>query len=149
MSLTPEFYIPTLLWVDDVVTCAEGKENQMNILNEVDDFAVRHKVKWGSHKCKVMRIGKHKDSQNIWKLGQMDIEEALQYKYLGDEITSDGRNMENLKARKQKLQATTATINTIASNKVLNQIESKVLLELHERIAIPGLLNNSESWVQS
>ena len=39
------------------------------------------------------------------------------------------------------MQGITATINPIASS------ESCVLLELHERIAIPGLLNNSQSWV--
>ena len=55
--------------------------------------------------------------------------------------------MENLKARRQKLQATTATINTIASNEVLNRVEALVLLELHERISIPCLLNNAETWI--
>ena len=57
------------------------------------------------------------------------------------------KNAENIKIRKQKLQATTATINTIASSEVLNQVESMVLLELHERISIriPGFLNNTES----
>lgn len=55
--------------------------------------------------------------------------------------------MENLKSRRQKLQATTATINTIASNEVLNRVEALVLLELHERISIPCLLNNAETWI--
>ena len=77
----------------------------------------------------------------------MYIEESTQYKYLGDEITHNGKNLENIKSRKQKLQATVASINTIASNEVLNRVESITLLELHERIAIPGLLNNSQSWV--
>ena len=62
-------------------------------------------------------------------------------------ITHNGKNLENIKSRKQKLQATVASINTIASNEVLNRVESITLLELHERIAIPGLLNNSQSWV--
>ena len=47
----------------------------------------------------------------------------------------------------KKTQASTATINTIASNEILNKVESLVLLELHERITIPGLLNNAEAWV--
>lgn len=47
----------------------------------------------------------------------------------------------------KKVQATISTINTIASNEVVNKVESMVLLELHERITIPTLLNNAESWI--
>ena len=77
----------------------------------------------------------------------MVIQETISYKYLGDEVTSNGRHAENIKSRRQKTQASTATINTIASNEILNKVESLVLLELHERITIPGLLNNAEAWV--
>ena len=52
--------IPTLLWVDDVVTCTEGIDNQNDILSKVNEFALRHRIKWGQQKCKVMRVGKHK-----------------------------------------------------------------------------------------
>ena len=41
---------------------------------------------------------------------------------------------------------TTLSITTIASSEVLNRIETAVLLELHEKISIPTLLNNAESW---
>ena len=135
------------MWVDDVVTCTEDTSNQKNALEEIDEFAVKHKLEWGAHKCKVMRVGKHHERATKWNLGNLHIEETTQYRYLGDEITSNGKNIENIKSRRQKLQGTTASINTIASNEVLNRVESAVLLELHERIAIPGLLNNSQSWV--
>ena len=102
-QLTPSFKIPALLWVDDVVSCTEGKTNQKNVLHEIDDFAVKHKLEWGAHKCKVMKVGKHKEQPTNWKLGNMYIEETKQYRYLGDEITDNGRNMENIKSRKQKL----------------------------------------------
>ena len=76
----------------------------------------------------------------------MTIAETKSYKYLGDMITSDGKNTENLKMRKTKLQGTTISINSIASSEVLNQIETLVLLELHEKISISSLLTNAESW---
>ena len=34
----------------------------------------------------------------------------------------------------------------IATNEVLNKIETPVLLELHEKISVPSLLNNAEAW---
>ena len=42
--------------------------------------------------------------------------------------------------------AATMSIKTIASNEVLNRIETVVLLELHEKISISSLLNNAEAW---
>ena len=44
------------------------------------------------------------------------------------------------------MQATTTHIHTIASSETLNKIETAVLLELHEKVSIASLLNNSESW---
>ena len=64
------------------------------------------------------------------------------YKYLGDWITDDGRNHENIEARQRKLQS----INTVASGEVLNRIETAVILDLHEKRIISGFLTNSESW---
>ena len=139
--------IPVLLWVDDVVTCTEGEENQINTLNKVNTFAIKHKLKWGQHKCNVMRTGKHKDGTKEWNLGNMKIQETTNYKYLGDILTGDGKNTENIKSRKNKLQASTASISTIATSEILHRIETSVLLELHEKINIPSLLSNSESWI--
>jgi len=93
-----------------------------------------------------MRVGKHNDEEQEWQLGDMTIKETTKYKYLGDVITTNGKNTENLQSRKAKMLATTITINTIASSEILNNIETSVLLELHEKISIAGLLNNAESW---
>ena len=79
-------------------------------------------------------------------MGEMKIEETDKYKYLGDVITPDGKNFENIQSRKNKVQATTVNINTIASSETLHNIETIVILELHEKICIPGFLNNCESW---
>ena len=38
------------------------------------------------------------------------------------------------------------TMNTIAYSGVLNKIETAVLLELHDKINLSGLLYNAESW---
>ena len=141
-----EFTIAVLLWVDDVVSCVEGVENQEKILQRIADFAIKHKLKWGANKCEVMRVGKHKDAKKEWKLGEIMIKETDSYKYLGDLIPSDGKNSSNLDQRKSKVTAATTTINSIAETEVLRRIETAVILELHEKINIPALLTNAESW---
>ena len=137
-----------LLWVDDVLTCAIGVEEQELILQKVDEFARKHRLQWGQAKCNIMKVGVHnkQGKKKAWKLGSMPIDETTTYKYLGDIISNDGKNSKNIESRKTKTQATCININSIASTEVLRKIETSVLLELHEKITIPGLLANSESW---
>ena len=96
-----------------------------------------------------MRIGTHKEKGQKWSLGNDEIEETTQYKYLGDIVTNDGKNKENISARKNKLKGSTINIKTIAANEVLNSVETAVLLELHEKMSVASLLNNAESWTLS
>ena len=145
--LSESLRIAVLLWVDDVLSFATGESEQEEILKRVDEFALKHKLQWGQSKCNVMRVGLHKKGEKKkWNLGTMTIEETSSYKYLGDHISNDGKNAKNIEARKTKTQATTININTIASTEVLYKIETTVLLELHDKVTIPGLLANAESW---
>ena len=146
LEIDEDLRIAILLWIDDVITCTEGTKNQYEILRAIDEFAKKHRIKWGQDKCNVMLVGKHDKQTHEWKIGEMTIKETDRYKYLGDIVCSNGKNTENLNAKKVKVQAATVTINTIASGEVLYRIETSVLLELHEKILISSLLNNSESW---
>ena len=143
--LTEILRILLLLWVDDVVSSVENKENLEKMLIKMNEFAIKHKLSWGEEKCQIMLVGKHKESGNVWRMGNINVRETKEYKYLGDVITSDGRNKKNLLNRKAKIQATTTNIHTIASSDILNRIETSVLLELHEKISIISLLSNAES----
>ena len=122
-KITSEFLIAVLLWVDDVVSFVKGPENQKRMLEIIHEFAIKHKLKWGNSKCGIMRVGKHKKGQEKWNLGDQEIQESDVYKYLGDEITSDGKNKKNISARMNKLAMTTVSINTIATNEIMNKIQ--------------------------
>ena len=145
-KINDELTIAYLLWVDDVISCVEGNENQEEILKRVDDFAIRHKLKWGAAKCRVMRIGKHKEEEKDWNLGDVTIKEADTYRYLGDVISRDGKNVKNIEARKHKMTISVAAVNAIAASDALKYIETAVLIELHEKIVLSALLTNAESW---
>ena len=138
--------IGCLLWVDDVVSCVEGKENQEKMLERIADFANKHKLRWGADKCRVMRIGKHDEEKQKWNLGVLTIDETDTYKYLGDIVTSDGKNQKNLETRKNKAFAATSGINSIAGTSILQKVETKVLLELHDKVILSALITNAEAW---
>ena len=144
-KMTEEFTIGVLLWMDDVISGVDGYENHKDILARITNFAKLHKLKWGQNKCKVMKIGKKYEHEEF-DLSEMKISTWDTYTYLGDVIPPDGKNTANIKHRKNKLNTTSISITTIASSEILYKIETPVLLELHERINIPSLLTNSESW---
>ena len=107
-QLSETLGIVILLWVDDVLSFAVGENEQEEILKRVNEFAIKHKLQWGHSKCNVMRVGMHNNhNKKTWNLGSMQIEEASSYRYLGDQITNDGKNMKNIESRKVKTQATT------------------------------------------
>ena len=139
--------INNLLFVDDALTIAEGRKQQEETLKSVNDFAIKHKIKWGTEKCKVLEIGGHSDYKEKWKLGNQDIEGAETYKYLGDYINRKGTNKENIEERLRKVKLSTREIITYGTSSTMRKLQSRLLIELHETISVPSLLNNSESWL--
>ena len=55
-----ELDMSVLEWVDDVITFAIGEEQQEYTLSKVNEFAIKHQLKWGKEKCNVMEVGKGK-----------------------------------------------------------------------------------------
>ena len=93
-----------------------------------------------------MQVGKLNSEQKEWDLGDLKIQEASLYKYLGDVVTSDGRNSKNLEARQNNSLITTVTIISIAESEVMRNIGTRVLIEMHEEKNLSRLLTNAESW---
>ena len=120
---------------------------QENMLQRIDEFARKNKVRWGQEKCKVMPVGKKEDHRNEWQFGDIAIGNCDEYKYLGDVITCDGKNHKNIEARKTKMQSSTIQITSVGSNETLRGIQASTLIRLHETMNLPKLLINSETWI--
>ena len=138
--------IPALLLMDDVVAFAEGYENQLKTLKVVEGFGQKHKIEWGRDKCKVMEFGTHKEQKTEWGLGNDSIGICKSYKYLGEIISRDGKNDENLEERFKKVKCAVRAINTCGKAKIMRKIEISVLMKLHDAVTLPTLLYDSETW---
>ena len=101
LQISNEFAIGALLWVDDLVTCAEKASMQENMLQRIDEFARKNKVRWGQEKCKVIQVGKKEDHRSEWQFRDIAIGNCDEYKYLGDVLTCDGKNHKNIEERKK------------------------------------------------
>lgn len=139
--------INSFLWVDDVATVAECSKQQEKTLEFTNNFAIRHKLEWGIDKCNVLEIGNKKISRKEWNLGEEKIQTVENYKYLGDIITRNGSNKNNIESRMKKIKQSTATIIACGSCDIMKQVEIQTILKLHEVVNIPALLMNSESWI--
>ena len=142
-----ELRITILEWVDDVVTFALGEDQQNLTMAQVDEFAKRHKLKWGKDKCNVMEIGSGRYSEKKWKLGNLDINSCTEYKYLGDWIARNGNNKKNIEDREVKVMAATRKILSLCGTEVIRKIQMKALLKLHESCTVSTLLANCETWI--
>ena len=136
-----------LEWVDDVITFAIEEAQQEYTLGKVNEFAVKHRLKWGKEKCNVMEVGKGKYEPKKWPLGEEEIDSCEQYRYLGDIIMRDGGNKKNIEDRENKVMASTRKIMASCGNGVFKKIQLKALLKMHNTCTIAGYLTNCETWV--
>ena len=144
--INDQLSIGCLEYIDDVASSTKGLKNQFSILNKIDEFARKNKLEWGENKCQVMQVGRKVKVPEKWKLGAKQIGNTKSYKYLGDVVTDDNKNKQNLIARENRLNATTRQINATASSEVMRGIETKAILELYEKCIITSFLFNAESW---
>ena len=68
------------------------------------------------------------------------------YKYLGDHISRNGSSKDNVESRMKKVKQTTRAISTCGSSEIMQRMELRVLMKLHETVTIPALLVNCEAW---
>ena len=138
--------IPSMLYMDDAVTFAEGYSQQEETLENVNEFSIKHKLEWGPEKCKTMEVGAHKEKKSSWKLGNKTISKCESYKYLGERINRNGKNDENLKERCEKVRNSARAIITCCKSEVMGKIGMRVILQLHESETISAFLYNAETW---
>ena len=141
------FSMSVLEWVDDVIAFAIGEEQQNYTLEKVNEFAVKHRLKWGKEKCNVMEIGTNRYEPKKWILGQEEIDSCESYKYLGDVIMRNGGNKKNIEDRENKVMAITRKIIASSGNEVFQKMQLKALLKMHNAKTVASLLTNCETWV--
>ena len=138
--------LSSLIFMDDVMSFAEGRLQQQATLNAINEFATKHHIQWGIDKCKVLEVGVQKTNTDEWKLGDKKIENCESYKYLGEIIQRNGKNDQNLKIRFQKAKAAVRVINTLGKSSVMKKVEMKLIIQLHEAVTLSTLLYNAETW---
>ena len=163
--------IPPLSMVDDVLCVSEcGFKTTMShafISLKTDS----KKLQFGASKCKKLHVGKRCEEYKCqtlkidnWKEleveneetgideiednceGLAEMEDKDEEKYLGDIISTDGRNIKNVKARVAKGKGIISRILAILDGIPFGEFYFEIAAILRESLLVSSMLSNSESW---
>ena len=144
--------IMPLAMVDDLLAIAKcGTEsNDVNIFinNEIEMKKLRFHIpdSEGKSKCNKMHIGKRKmDCQGL-KVHGCPMTEVSSDTYLGDTISSDGKNTLNIEKRVAKGLGIVSQIMDILKNVSFGIHYFEIGATLRKSMLVNGLLTNSEIW---
>ena len=170
-SYRGEVEIPPLSMVDDLL-CVSQCGFRTKSANAFLTFQTdSKKLQFGAQKCKKLHVGKSIQEFKCqalkiddWKevqfynvetgieeiqdicIDKQEIEDSCQEKYLGDIISVDGRNINNIKARVTKGTGIVSKILSILDGIPFGQYYFEVALILRSSLLLSSILCNSESW---
>ena len=162
--------IPPLGMVDDLV-CVSTCGHRAAMMNGFLNYKTSSKkLQFGVNKCKKLHVGHVKqdfrcqdltveqwdeveiiddDNKYIEEdqfVGEQKMEEKQEEKYLGDVISTDGRNLKNIQQRVAKGKGITNRIFTILEGVPLGRRYFEIGMLLRDSILISSMLFNSEAW---
>ena len=165
-----EVEIPPLGMVDDLLTISECGHKTAMISSFINFKTDMKKLQFGVKKCAKMHIGQAEEYKCAtlkvggWKEvalrneqtgevfisdiadGEHEMMNKEQEKYLGDWISSDGRNIVNIKARVAKGQGIVNQIIATLKNLPIGRRYFEVGLILRDSLLVSSLLFNTEAW---
>ena len=143
-----------------------------SMLNSYINFKTKSKkLQFGVSKCKKIHVGKMCDEYKCQTLtvdnwaeievndketatttiedqfvGEEDMEDTEEEKYLGDIISNDGRNIKNIKARVNKGKGVVSRIMTLLEGIPFGKFYFEVAVLLRNSLLVSSMLTNSEAW---
>ena len=166
-----EVDIPPLGMVDDLI-CVSECGFKTSMVNSYIKFQTNSKkLQFGVSKCKKIHIGKtcedfkcqtlnvdnwaevevvNEDTASIsiedCFMGEEEMENKQEEKYLGDIISHDGRNIKNIKARVNKGTGIVNNIMTKLEGIPFGKYYFEVAIILRNSLLVSSMIFNSESW---
>ena len=76
-----EHWCGALMYVDDIVLVADSGMELLNMLEVVQAYVMRWRMKFNNRKSKIMVVGK-REGGTSWKIDEEIMEEVEEFKYL-------------------------------------------------------------------
>ena len=163
--------IPPLIMLDDLITISECGHKTTMVNSYVKFKTSSKKLQFGNQKCKKIHVGKTREEHNcqdlylekwsekiVQKSNNMEMriedicgeeevmEEVSNEKYLGHVISSDGRNISNIKSRVNKGIGVMKKIITMLNAIPFGKFYFEAAVILRDSLLASSVLCNSETW---
>ena len=140
--------IPAMGMIDDVATASECGVDTVISNAVTNSFIESKRLTLGEKKSNRMHIGRRKDQKECLplKVHENKMNDSQKEKYVGDVITDDGKNNENIAARKGKGFGITGDIVAMLKEIPFGPYKIQAGLCMRDAMLINGMLNNSETW---
>ena len=166
-----EVPIPPLSMIDDLLCVTECGFKTTSANAFITFKTDSKKLQFGANKCKKMHVGNKRENFKCQELkvdnweeveikndetgvedikdvcnGEITMEEKQEEKYLGDIISTDGKNIKNIKARVARGKGIISRIVTILEGIFVGKFYFEVALMLRNSLLISSMLVNTEAW---
>ena len=126
--------------------CGRDKCKKMHIGNSYDEITCTdlYENGWKEESVKTVETGtlKIKDTYE----GEQVLDSAQGEKYLGDIVSSDGKNYKNILSRKNRGTVIITELNSMLTEMMLGRQNFKIGVLLRSAMLVSSLLFNCEAW---
>ena len=142
-----EWKVEWMMFADDTVLVGDSEQKLQRLVKEFGSVCKRRKLSINVGKSKVMRIGKNREENEMnIRLNNSRMEEVESYRYLGVDVSSDGRMSEEVGHRIGEARKASGALQKLWKNRRMSR-EAKV--GMYEGIVEPSLLYGCEAWVMN
>ena len=170
-SYKGEVEIPPLIMMDDLISISECGPKSAMVNSYIRLKTKTKKLQFGYEKCKKIHIGKYCDEYKCLPLfvenweekkpeiiksfdikindvlrGEEEMESKDEEKYLGDIISSDGKNSKNIHARVNKGKGIVRNILNMLEGIPFGKYFYEVAIILRNSLLVSSVLFNCEAW---
>ena len=138
--------VPPLEMVDDILTVETCGIKSLAMNAEVNLFIEQKKLRLSKEKCVKIHVGKKCESCEQLFVHEELMNEAEDFKYLGDYIHENGKPNTTISHRVKRGYAIVAQIFAPLSDLPVGNLRVEIGLALRQAWIINGILFNSEVW---
>ena len=129
--------ISLLMYADDMVVMSESSEELQRLLDVVSEYGKDFSVRFSSEKSKVMIVNRTEDErQSTWRLGENELEQTCEYKYLGICLSVNGCE----RAKSEKISQLNQWVGRLGSVARMRASRYDVIREVWKSVAVPGIM---------
>ena len=140
-----EWMVEWLMFADDTVLIGDSEEKLQELVNEFERVCKRRKLTVNVNKSKVMRVGKDREEIGLnVSMNDIRMEEVESYRYLGVDISADGRMVEEVSHRIGEARKVSGALQKLWKKR---HIAQQAKIGMYEGIVEPSLMYGCEAWV--